>query len=74
MLDISTGEQTEALYKLFEIKGGKRLEKFSSLNINEVLKYQKWHVKRYHEGLLLEIHPKKKVYDNIDKTVKYVFE
>ena len=74
MLDISTGEQVEALYKLIEIKGGKRVEKFSTLDISEALRYQKWYVKRYNAGLLLEIHPKKKIYDNIGKTVKYIFE
>ena len=59
MLDIDTQTQIEALYKLVEIKGGKRIDKFQSEDINQVLKYHKWHVKRYREGLLLEILPQK---------------
>ena len=60
MLDISTGEQIEALYKLIQIKGGKRVEKFQTTDINEALKYQKYHAKRFREGLLMEICPQKK--------------
>ena len=74
MLDISSNEQIEALYKMIQIKGGKRIEKFSSTDINEALKFQKWFVKRYREGLLMEIHPQKKIYDNIEKKVKYIFD
>jgi len=74
MLDISSNEQTEALYKMIQIKGGKRIEKFSSTDINEILKFQKWFAKRYREGLLMEIYPQKKIYDNIEKKVKYIFD
>ena len=73
MLDISTGERIEALYKLVQIKGGKRVEKFQSTDINEALKYQKWHAKRYREGLLMEIYPQKKVYNWREKSVEYTF-
>ena len=73
MLDISTGEQIEALYKLIQLKGGKRTEKFQSTDINAALKYQKWYAKRYHEGLLMEICPQKKVYNWKEKSVEYTF-
>ena len=74
MLDISTGEQAEALYKMLQIKGGKRIEKFRTTDINRAIKYNKWYAKRYHEGLLMEILLKKKVYDWKTKTVNYIFE
>jgi len=62
MLDIDTGEQIEAVYKLYRIKGGKKEEKFQSLDINETLSFQKNYVARYREGLYMEILPKKKTY------------
>ena len=63
MLDIDTGEQTEALYKLFQIKGGKKEEKFQSHNISEAIAFQKDYAARYREGLYMEILPKKKIYN-----------
>ena len=33
MLDIDTGEQVEALYKMIEVKGGKRTEKFKTTDL-----------------------------------------
>ena len=63
MLDIDTGEQTEALYKLFQIKGGKKEEKFQSHNINEAIAFQKDYAARYREGLYMEILPKKKIFN-----------
>ena len=59
MLDVLTGKQIDAVYKLIRIKGGKRTEKYQSSNINDALNYQKWYSKRYQEGLLLEIIPQK---------------
>lgn len=59
MLDINTNEQVSAIYSLIEIKGGNRVEKFKSEDINEVIKYQKWYVKRYRTGLYLEYCVKK---------------
>ncbi len=73
MLDLSSGEQTEALYKLVQIKGGKRVEKYQTTDISDALKYHKWYVKRYREGLLMEICPQKKVYNWKDKKVEYSF-
>ena len=73
MLDISTGDQIEALYKLIQIKSGKRTEKFQSTDINKTIKYQKWYAKRYKEGLLLEICTPKKVYNWKEKRVEYTF-
>jgi hypothetical protein len=55
MLDIDTGEQIKALYKLFQIKGGKKEEKFQSTDINDALAFQKNYVSRYREGLYMEI-------------------
>ena len=74
MLDIDTGEQVEALYKLIQIKGGKRIEKFKTPDIKRALNFQKWYVARYKEGLLLEILQKKKVYDWKNKSVEETFE
>ena len=73
MLDVASGEQIEALYKLIQIKGGKREEKYKSTDINDAIKYHKWYVKRYKEGLLLEILPQKKIYNWKEKTVEYDF-
>ena len=55
MLDIDSGEQVEAVYKLYRIKGGKKEEKFQSSDINKALEYQKNYVARYREGLYMEI-------------------
>ena len=62
MLDIDTGEQIEAVYTLFRIKGGKKEEKFQSSDIDEALGFQKNYVARYREGLYMEILPQKKTY------------
>ena len=74
MLDIDTGEQIEALYRMVEISGGKREEKFHTTDINRALKFQKWYVKRYQKGLYMEIIPKKKIYDLKNKKVTYNFD
>ena len=74
MLDIDSGEQIEALYKLFRIKGGKKEEKFRSTDINEALAYQKHYAARYQEGLYMEILPKKKVYNWKEKRVEDKFD
>lgn len=55
MLDIDSGEQVEAVYKLYRIKGGKKEEKFQSSDINKALEFQKNYVARYREGLYMEI-------------------
>ena len=74
MIDVVTGEKTEALYKLIQIKGGKRTEKFRSTDIVKALRYYRWYTKRYQEGLLMEILQKKKIYDWKEKKVSYTFE
>lgn len=74
MLDIQTGEEIETLYKMVQIKGGKKVDKFRTTDIKRALRFHKWYVKRYGEGLLLEILPKHKVYDWKEKKVKYSFE
>ena len=73
MIDLDTGEKINTLYRFVEIKGGKRIEKFKTPDINRALKFHKWYVARYKLGLLLEILPEKKVYDNKEKKVKYTF-
>jgi len=73
MLDIDTLGQIEALYKLFRIKGGKKEEKFRSTDINDAIAFQKNYAARYHEGLYMEILPKKKVYNWKEKRVEENF-
>ena len=62
------------LYRLVSIKGSTKTNKFESKDINQVLKYHTWHVKRYKEGLLMEIIPQTKSYDWKSKKVVYNFE
>ena len=73
MLDIDSGEQIEALYKLYRIKGGKKEEKFQSTDVKCVLTFQKNYVARYREGLYMEILPKKKIYNWKEKRVEEDF-
>lgn len=73
MLDIDTGEQIEALYKLYKIKGGKKEEKFQSTDINEAIVFQKNYISRYREGLYMEILPRKKIYNLKEKRIEEVF-
>ncbi len=74
MLDIDTGEQITALYKMSQIKGGKKIEKFSTTDISRALKFHKWYVNRYKEGLYTEILPMKKVYNPKEKKIEYKWE
>lgn len=69
MLDIDSGEQITALYKLFRIRGGKKEEKFQSTDINDAIAYQKNYSSRYKEGLYMEILPEKKIYNWKDKKI-----
>ena len=73
MLNIDSGGQMDALYKLFRIKGGKKEEKFQSTDINDAIAYQKNYVARYHEGLYMEILPKKKNYNWKEKRIEENF-
>lgn len=74
MLDINSGEEIRTLYKLVEIKGGKKTVKFRTTDIERALKFHKWYVNRYKQGLLMEIIPEKKTYDWKGKKVTYTFE
>ena len=74
MLDIKSGEEIRTLYKLVEIKGGKKTVKFRTTDIERALKFHKWYVNRYKQGLLMEIIPEKKNYDWKEKKVTYTFE
>ena len=62
------------LYRLVSIKGSVKTNKFEAKEINQALKFHKWYVKRYKEGLLLEIIPQTKSYDWKNKKVVYNFE
>ena len=59
MKDILTGEEIATLYKMVQIKGGKRIDKFQTTDIKRALRFHRWYVKRFHEGLLMEILPQK---------------
>ena len=74
MLDINSGEEIRTLYKLVEIKGGKKTVKFRTTDIKRALKFHKWYVSRYKQGLLMEICRQKKQYNWKEKTVNYTFE
>ncbi len=74
MQDIYTGEEIETLYKMVQIKGGKRIDKFRTTDIKRALKFHKWYVKRYREGLLMEILPQKRLYNWKEKSIDYIFE
>ncbi len=73
MLDIDSGEQIDALYKLYRIKGGKKEEKFQTTNINDAIKYQQKYSAKYKEGLYMEILPEKKVYNWKEKKINYEY-
>ena len=62
MIDLDTGENIKTLYRFVEIRGGKRTEKFKTPDIKRALKFHKWYVTRYKEGLLLEILPEKQLF------------
>lgn len=70
----NVNENTETLYRMVQIRGGKRIEKFQTSDIKRALRFHKWYVRRYHEGLLLEILSKKKHYNWKDKSIDYSFE
>ena len=74
MLDINSGEEIRTLYKLVEIKGGKKTVKFRTTDIKRALKFHKWYVNQDKHGLLMEIIPEKKNYDWKGKKVTYTFE
>ncbi len=44
-----------AIYKFVEIKGGKRTEKFQTPDIKRALRFHKWYIAKYKQGLLFEI-------------------
>lgn len=74
MLDIDSMEQVNSLFKMIEIKGGKRIEKFKTTDIKRALNFHKWYVAKYRQGLLMEIVPEKKIYNWKEKKVSYTFE
>ena len=43
-------------------------------DIERALRFHKWYVAKFHEGLLMEIIPQKKIYNWKEKTVSYTFE
>lgn len=74
MFDIDSMEQVNSLFKMIEIKGGKRIEKFKTTDIKRALNFHKWYVAKYRQGLLMEIVPEKKIYNWKEKKVSYTFE
>ncbi len=74
MLDIDSGEDIEVLYRMVQIKGGQRIDKFKTTDIKRALRFHKWYVKRFQEGLLMEVIPSKKKYDWKEKKIDYSFE
>ena len=73
MLDIDSGEQINALYKMYRIKGGKKEEKFHTTDITRAIKFYKWYVAQYKEGLYMEILPEKTVYNWKEKKINREF-
>ena len=67
-------QEKEKIYKLVQIQCGKRIDKFSTFDINEAIKYHKWFTARYKIGLMLEIIDKKSVYDWKSTTKKFIFK
>lgn len=65
---------TEKLYKIIKITGGKRIEKFQTPDIKCALNFHKWYVSKYHEGLLMEILYKKISYNWKNKNTDIKFE
>ena len=61
MLDIDSGEQIDALYKLYKIKGGKKEEVFQTTKIIDAINFHKDFTKKYREGLYMEILPENKL-------------
>ena len=59
---------------MYRIKGSKKEEKFQTTDINRAIKFHKWYVARYKEGLYMEILPEKTVYDWKEKKVQKVFD
>lgn len=66
--------EANKLYTFATIKSGKRIEKFRTPDIKRALRFHKWYVNRYKEGLLFEILHEKKVYDLKEKKINYLFE
>ena len=62
------------LYQMVYMKNDERIIKFKSSNIDSVLGYLQWYIRKYKHGLLLEILKAKKVYDCKLKSVRYIYE
>ncbi len=74
MLNIDTGEEIPALFKFYDIRGGKKYEKFKTTDIDRAIKFHKWYVARYQRGLFMEILPEKTVYIPKERKVIKTFE
>lgn len=64
----------DKIFKMYQIKGGQRIEKFTTPDIKRALNFHKWYVARYGEGLLMEILEGKIRYKWKDKKTEIVFE
>ena len=47
MLDVDSGEQIDALYRMVQIKGGNRIEKFKTTELPRALRFHRWYINRY---------------------------
>ena len=68
------GQKVDVLYQLVKMKNCERMVKFKTTNIDSALGYHQWYVRKYRQGLLLEISVLKKFYDNRTKSVRYSYE
>ena len=55
-------------------EGGKKIEKFKTTDICRALRFHRWYVKRYREGLYTEIIPARKIYNRKEKKTEYGWE
>lgn len=68
------GQRIDVLYQLVKMKNCERTVKFKTTNIESALGYHQWYVRKYREGLLLEVSLLKKIYDFRAKSVRYSYE
>ena len=68
------GQKVDVLYQLVKMKNCERTVKFKTINIESALGYHQWYVRKYREGLLLEVSLLKKIYDFRAKSVRYSYE
>lgn len=73
MFDIF-GQRIDAVYRLVQVKNCERILKFKTKNINSAIGFLQWYIRKYKQGLLLEVSLLKKYYDWRTKSVRYSYE